>query len=152
MPRLRLMAAVIEKQRRPALFAGGRADCAADADRAIDLAHGNLALGHLAQQFEDEERALLVLVERAAEGLGEAKLDDSWSGARWRRRCDNAVRRTAPAGARNGLHVEGQLLAGVLAFGCFGLAEDHDLKRLVLGVGQHFDQCGDVRNGLAIDA
>ena len=55
-----------QEKRRPAFLAGGGTDGAADSDGAIDLAHGNLAFGHLAQQFEDEERTLFIVVERAA--------------------------------------------------------------------------------------
>ena len=76
MPRFRLMAAVMRKSGVQPFFPRGLANRAADSDRAVHLPHGNLAFGHLAQQFEDEERTLLVVIKRALEGLGKGQLHD----------------------------------------------------------------------------
>ena len=71
MPRFRLMRGGQRHERGPAFFGGGFSGGAADSDRSFDGADRDLALNHFLHEFQDQQRAFLVLLDRLAERSGQ---------------------------------------------------------------------------------
>src|ERR1035438_783874 len=118
-----------QRQGRPTLVAGGGADGAANPNRTIDLAHGNLALHHLLQQFENQEGTSLVVGQRALQRVREVQMHNLGG----KIRDADPVRRSLPGTSRvkRWFHSEGHLLA---------VAQHFQVQRLILGAVQHLDQ------------